>query len=94
MDILISEPDISEQLRTIQYEVANQLLNQCFQETCTINSLQTLFDTIFPVNTIKNSQSNMIQISPRRNPNIGINLHSSQEEQVIALLKKHSKSFS
>lgn len=36
----------------------------------------------------------MIQISPRKNLNIGNNLQSSQQEQVIALLNKYSKYFS
>ena len=40
MDLFISEPSISEQLRKVQYEAANELLNQCFQETCTIQTLQ------------------------------------------------------
>ena len=41
IDLFISEPDIFEKLRTTQYEAANHLLNQCFQENCTIQSLQT-----------------------------------------------------
>ena len=49
MDLFISKHDISEQLRTIQYEAASQILNKCFQENYTINSWQTSFEDIFPV---------------------------------------------
>ena len=70
------------------------VLEQCFQENCTINSLQTSFEAIFPVNSITNSQSKVIHISPGRNINAGSNLQSSHEEQVISRLKKYSKYFS
>lgn len=64
MDLFISEPNISENLRDIQYEAASNLLNQCFQETCTIQSLQKSFTNIYPVNTITNSTTKTIEIYP------------------------------
>ena len=47
IDYFISEPNISEQLRNVQYIIANQVLGQYFQENCTIDSLETTFDDIF-----------------------------------------------
>ena len=74
------EPDISERLRITQYEVANHLINQCFQENCTIQSLENSFERIFPVNSITNSQRKIIEINLGKNLNIGNNLQSSQEK--------------
>eukprot|EP00253_Pinus_taeda_P016213 PITA_16213 len=54
MDLFISKPSISEQLREVQYEAASDLLNQCFQETCTIQTLRNSFIDIFLINTISN----------------------------------------
>eukprot|EP00253_Pinus_taeda_P035473 PITA_35473 len=93
MDLFISEPNISEQLREIQYEGASNLLNQCFQETCTVQSLRNSFTNIFPVNTITNSTTKTIEIYPRKHLNIRNHLQSSQEQEVIELLQKYSKSF-
>ena len=90
LDYFIYEPHISEQLRNIQYIVAYQN----FQENCTINSLGSSFNDIFPVNSIKNAQSKIIEIGPGKSLNIGANLEPSQEEQLIALLDKYQKSFS
>lgn len=40
LDLFISGPNISEQIRVTQYEAASNILNHCFQETCTIQSFQ------------------------------------------------------
>jgi len=93
LDIFISEPDISEQLRVTQYEAASNLLNQCFRETCIIQSLQESFTNIFRVNTITNSTTRTIEIYPGKHLNIGNKLQFSQEQEVIALLQKYSKDF-
>ena len=93
MDIFILELDISKQLRVTQYEAASNLLNHYFQETCTIQSLQDSCIDIFPVNTITNSKTKTIDIYPGKHLNIGNNLQSSQEQEVIALLHKYSKDF-
>ena len=77
-----------------QYEAASYLLNECFQENCTIQSLQNTFESIFPINSITNSNRKIIEISPERHLNIGNNLQSSQEENIITLLLKYSKYFS
>ena len=46
LDYFISELDISEQLRNMQYIVADQVLVQNVQENYTIDSLQSSFDEI------------------------------------------------
>jgi len=94
MDLFISKPNILEQLRVTQYEAESHLLNQCFQETCTIQSLQESFTNIFPVNTITNSTTKTIEIYSGKHLNIGKHLQLSQEKEVIALLQKYSKAFS
>eukprot|EP00253_Pinus_taeda_P008492 PITA_08492 len=93
MDLFISEPNISEQLRREQYEAADNLLNQCFQETCTISTLQNSFENIFPVSTISNPVIKTIEVYPGKTLNIRNQLQSQQEQEVIALLKKYSKAF-
>jgi len=67
-------------LRITQYEAANHLLNQCLQENCIIQSLQNTFESIFPVNSITNSQRKIIEIELEKSLNIGNNLESSQEK--------------
>jgi hypothetical protein len=42
---------------------------------------------------MENTQSKIIEISPRKYLNIGTKFEPSQEEQLIALLKKYHKSF-
>ena len=77
-----------------QYEASIYLLNKCFQENCTIQSLENKFESIFPINSITNSNRKIIEISPEIHLNIGNNLQSSQEEKLITLLQKYSKAFS
>lgn len=93
MDLFISEPNLSEQLREVQYEAASNLLNQCFQETCTVQTLRNSFIDIFPVNTISNPTTKTIEVYPGKHLNIGNQLQSAQEQEVIALLQKYSKAF-
>eukprot|EP00253_Pinus_taeda_P005658 PITA_05658 len=93
MDLFISEPSISEQLREVQYEAASDLLNQCFQETCTVQTLRNYFIDIFPVNTISNPTIKIIEVYPGKHLNIGNQLQSAQKQEVIALLQKYSKAF-
>jgi hypothetical protein len=93
LDYFIYEPDISEELRDTKYIVANEILGQTFQENCTIHSLESTFNEIFPVISMENTQSKIIEISPGKYLNIGTNFEPSQEEQSIALLKKYHKSF-
>ena len=94
LDYFIYEPDISEQLRNMQYITADQALGQYFQENCTIDSLGTAFNDIFSVHSITNAQSKTIETSPRKYLNIGAHLTLSQEEQLIALLNKYHIPFS
>lgn len=77
IDLFISEPEICEQLSITQYEATNNLLNQCFQENCTIQLLQNSFESIFPVNSITNSQRKIIETGRGKNLNFGNNLQSS-----------------
>jgi hypothetical protein len=42
---------------------------------------------------MENTQSKIIEISPGKYLNIGTNFEPSQEEQLIALLKKYHKAF-
>jgi hypothetical protein len=69
------------------------LLGQHFQETCTIDSLTSLFDSIFPVNTVSNSCNKVIEIFPGKNLNINVDLDESQQKQLIYVLQKYSKAF-
>lgn len=55
VELFLSQPDMSENLRNEQYHAADVLLAQNFQETCTIQSLQTTFHDIFPVQSITNT---------------------------------------
>ena len=84
---------MSKNLRSEQYHVADVLLAQNFQETCTIQSLQTTFHDIFLVQSITNTQSQIIEISPGKTLNIGNHLDSSQQEKLIRLLRKYQKAF-
>ena len=93
LDYFIFEPDIFEQLRNMQYIVADHVLGQNFQENCTVDSLESSFDDIFFVHLITNTQSKIIEIGPRKYLNIGAHLTLSQEEQLIALLNKYHKAF-
>jgi len=93
MDLFISEPNISKQFREVQYAAASNLLNQCFQENCTVQTLRNSFIDIFPVNTISNPTIKIIEVYPGKYLNIGNQLQSAQEQEVIALLQKYSKAF-
>eukprot|EP00253_Pinus_taeda_P026627 PITA_26627 len=93
VELFLAQPDISENLRHDQYHAADILLAQNFQETCTIHSLQTTFHDIFPVQSITNTQSKVIEISPGKTLNIGNHLDSSQQERLIQLLRKYQKAF-
>ena len=93
VELFLSQPDVSEELRNDQYHAADELLAQNFQETCTIQSLQTTFQNIFPIHSITNTQSKTIDISPGKTLNIGTHLDSSQEEKLIQLLRKYQKAF-
>ena len=93
VELFLSQPDVSENLRNEQYNAADLLLAQKFQETCTIHSLQSTFHDIFPVQSITNTQSQVIEISPGKTLNIGNHLDSSQQEKLIRLLKRYQKAF-
>jgi hypothetical protein len=93
LDYFISEPDISEELRDTKYIATYEILGQTFQENCTIHSLESLFNDIFPVISMENTQSKIIELGPGKYLNIGTNFEPSQEEQLIALLKKYHKAF-
>jgi len=47
VELFLSQPNVSEELRNDQYHATNELLAPNFQETCTIQSLQTTFQNIF-----------------------------------------------
>ena len=91
IELFLSQPNISENLRNDQYHAADVLLAQNFQETCTIQSLQTTFHDIFPIQSITNTQSQIIEISPGKTLNIGNHLDSTQQEKLIQLLRKYQK---
>ena len=55
VELFLSQPDVSEELRNDQYHAADELLAPNFQETCTIQSLQTTFQNIFPIQSITNT---------------------------------------
>ena len=56
VEMFISQPEVSEELRNEQYITADYMLAQSFQETCTMYSLKAIFDEIFPINSITNTQ--------------------------------------
>ena len=93
LDYFIAEPDISKELRDIQYATANQVLGYNFQENCTIHSLALVLHELLNVNSITDNQSKTIEISPGKSLNISAHLTPSQEEQLINLLNAHSHSF-
>eukprot|EP00253_Pinus_taeda_P035643 PITA_35643 len=92
-ELFLSQPDVSEELRSDQYHVADELLAQNFQETYSNHSLQTTFHNIFPIQSITNTQRKTIEISSGKTLNIGTHLDSSQEEKLIQLLRKYQKAF-
>ena len=94
VELFLSQPDVYEGLRNDQYHATNELLAPNFQETCTIQSSQTTFHEIFPIQSITNIQSKTIEISPGTTLNIGTHLDSSQEDKLIQLLRKYQKEFS
>ena len=55
--------------------------------------MQSLFQTTFFVTSISNSHVKTIEIFPRKSLNINSNLEVSQEQNLIELLRKYSKSF-
>jgi len=56
-------------------------------------SLKTLFEDIFPINSITNTQSKTVEISPGRTLNIGAFLQIYQEQKLLDLLTKYQKAF-
>lgn len=72
----------------------NPIFESSFQENCTINSLQSLFQKTFSVNSISNSHVKTIENFPGKSLNINSHLEVSQEQKLIELLRKYSKSFS
>jgi len=93
VEIFISQPDVSEELRNEQYTALDHILAESFQETCTMYSLRTLFEDIFPINSITNTQRKTIEISPGKTLNIGAFLETSQERILLDLLIKYQKAF-
>ena len=93
LNYFIAEPDISEELRDMQYAAANQVLGYNFQENCTVHSLALALHDILNVHSITDIQSKTIEISPGKSLNISAHLTTSQEEQLITLLNKHSHAF-
>ena len=83
----------SDQKTQIDQIPINPIFNSSFQENCTINSLQSLFQTTFSVNSISNSHTKTIEIFPGNNFNINSHLEISQEQKLIELLRKYYKSF-
>ena len=80
LDYFIAEPDISEELRDMQYAITDQVLGQNFQENCTVHSLALALNDIFNVHSIIDVQSKTIEISPGKHLNISAHLTTSQEE--------------
>eukprot|EP00253_Pinus_taeda_P027327 PITA_27327 len=93
VEMFISQPEVSEELRNEQYIAVDYMLAQSFQETHTMYSLKAIFDEIFPINSITNTQSKTIEISPGKTLNIGAFLETSQEQKLIHLLNKYQKEF-
>lgn len=79
VEMFISQPEVSEELRNEQYTIADQILAQSFQETCTMYSLKTLFEDIFPIYSITNTQSKIVEINLGKTLNIGAFLETLQE---------------
>ena len=77
LDYFIAEPDISEELRDMQYAIADQVLGQNFQENCTVHSLALALHDIFNVHSITDVQSKTIEISPGKHLNINAHLTTS-----------------
>ena len=80
-------------MRNEQYTIADHMLAQIFQETCTMYSLKATFEEIFPIGSIINTQSKTIEISPGKTLNIGAFLETSQERRLLDLLTKYQKAF-
>lgn len=83
MEMFISQPDVLEELRNEHYTIVDQILAQRFQENCTMYSLKTLFEDIFPINSITKTQSKSVEISPGKTLNIGAFLEISQEQKLL-----------
>jgi len=93
VEMFISQPDVSEELRNEQYTTADNMLAQSFQETCTMYSLKAIFEEIFPIDSIANTQSKTIEINPGKTLNIGAFLETSHEWRLLDLLIKYQKAF-
>ena len=93
-DLLDNFISNSEEETQIDQIPINPIFESNFQESCTINSLQSLFQTTFYVNSISNSHVKTIEIFPGKNLNINSHLETSQEQKMIELLRKYSKAFS
>ena len=77
LDYFIVEPDISAELRDMQYAVANQVLGYNFQENCTVHSLALALHDIFNVHSITDVQSKTVEISQGKHLNISAHLTTS-----------------
>ena len=55
--------------------------------------MQSLFQTTFSVDSISNSHIKVIAIFPGKSLNINSDLEVSQEQKLVELLRKYSKSF-
>jgi hypothetical protein len=71
----------------------DHLLEQNFQETCTLEELDSAFLSTFPTCSISESGSKTVEILPRKTLNISVALDSSQEEQLIQVLREYSDVF-
>ena len=77
LDYFIAEPDISKELRDIQYVAADQALGYNFQENCTVHSLALSLHDIFNVHSITDVQRKTVEINPRKHLNINAHLTTS-----------------
>ena len=77
LDYFIAEPDISEELRDIQYAAADQDLGYNFQENCKVHSLALALHDIFNVHSIIEIQSKTVEISPAKHLHISAHLTTS-----------------
>lgn len=59
-----------------------------------MRSLKTIFEDIFPMNSITNTQSKIVEISPGKTMNIVAFLETSQEQKLLDFLIKYQKAFS
>ena len=82
-----------EEETQIDHISINPIFESSFQENCIVNSLQSLFQTIFSINSISNSHVKNIEIFLGKSLNINSDLEVSQQQNLIELLRKYSKAF-